>query len=131
MRGSRAAGVVSDPWFYEHTVDGWEVRDENRLLVALVPDAQHEREDDARWIVERGPARPQAPVDAERLPARARPLVRLVGTDGNAFAVLGRALQSLRDAGWSKPERDAFAAEATSGDYDQLLGTIMKHLDVE
>jgi hypothetical protein len=39
-----------DPWFYERTYDGWEIRDENRLLVALVPDASHEREHDARRI---------------------------------------------------------------------------------
>lgn len=50
MQGQRAAGVVSDPWFYERTADGWEIRDENRLLVAVVPDAQHEREHDAKRI---------------------------------------------------------------------------------
>jgi hypothetical protein len=41
---------MSDPWFYERTADGWEILDENRLLVAVVPDAQHEREADARRI---------------------------------------------------------------------------------
>jgi hypothetical protein len=29
-----------------------------------------------------------------------------------------------------KPERDAFLGEATSGDYEHLLGTVMKYLDV-
>ncbi len=62
---------------------------------------------------------------------RPRPTVRLVGTDGNAFAVLGHVMRALREAGWSQEERDAFRAEATSGDYDHLLGTVMKHLDVE
>jgi hypothetical protein len=62
---------------------------------------------------------------------RSRPTVRLVGTDGNAFAVLGHVMRALREAGWTQEERDAFRAEATSGDYDHLLGTIMKHLDVE
>ena len=64
-------------------------------------------------------------------PERPRPRVRLVGRDGNAFAVLGAVLHALKAAGWSKPERDAFLAEATSGDYDHLLGTVMKYLDVE
>jgi hypothetical protein len=41
---------VSDPWFYERTADGWEIRDENRLLVAVVPDPEHERESDAMRI---------------------------------------------------------------------------------
>ena len=129
---------MSDCWFYERTTDGWEVRDENRLLVAFVPDAEHKREEDAKRIAcsaraeqeGRSDAEPAAITDANR-PARPRPHVRLVGTDGNAFAVLGCAMRALRDAGWPKPERDAFAADATSGDYDQLLGTIMKHLDVE
>jgi hypothetical protein len=62
---------------------------------------------------------------------RPRPRVELIGRDGNAFAILGRALQALREAGWTKEERDAFLAEATGGDYDHMLGTVMKHLDVE
>ena len=45
--------------------------------------------------------------------------------------MLRRALEALRDAGWTKAERDAFLAEATSGDYDHLLGTVMAYLDVE
>ena len=122
---------MSDPWFYERTKDGWEIRDENRLLVAVVPDSKHEREEDARRIVARRPAGLQTDPDDEGERASPRPRVRLVGTNGNAYAVLGRALRALRVAGWTKPERDAFAAEATNGDYDQLLRTIMKHLDVD
>ena len=64
-------------------------------------------------------------------PERPRPSVKLIGTDGNAFAVLGRVMRALREAGWSQEERDAFRMEATAGDYDHLLGTVMKHLDVE
>ena len=41
---------MSERWFHERTDDGWEIRDENRLLVALVPDVQHEREADADVI---------------------------------------------------------------------------------
>lgn len=37
-------------WFHERTEAGWDVRDENRALVAHVPDANHEREDDAVQI---------------------------------------------------------------------------------
>ncbi len=121
---------MSDAWFYERTADGWEIRDENRLLVAVVPDAQHEREADARRIAGSAGAEPAAGA-VETGPARPRPRVRLVGCDGNAYAVLGRALRALRDAGWSQQERDAFLDEATGGDHDQLLGTIMRHLDVE
>lgn len=57
--------------------------------------------------------------------------VRLVGEDGNAFAILGRVQKALTKAGVSKEERKEFFDEATSGDYDDLLQTCMKWVDVE
>ena len=62
---------------------------------------------------------------------RPRPTVKLVGADGNAFMVMGLAFRALSEAGWSKEERLAFQAEATSGDYNHMLRTVMKYLDVE
>jgi len=56
--------------------------------------------------------------------------VRLVGEDGNAFAILGRCQQAARRAKVSKEEIKAFVAEATSGDYHHLLATCMKWFDV-
>lgn len=56
--------------------------------------------------------------------------VQLVGTDGNAFAVLGAVSKALQRAGVSKEERDEFMAEATSGDYDHLLATAMQWVEV-
>ena len=52
--------------------------------------------------------------------------VRLVGEDGNAWAILGRVNAALQHAGIDKAERDAFFAEATSGDYDHLLATVIR-----
>ncbi len=57
--------------------------------------------------------------------------VRLVGEDGNAFAILGRVSKALRRAKVSKAEIEAFTAEATSGNYDELLGTVMRWVEVE
>jgi len=57
--------------------------------------------------------------------------VRLVGEDGNAFAILGRVSGAMRKAGVSKEERDQFFAEAMSGDYDHLLQTCMKWVNVQ
>lgn len=51
--------------------------------------------------------------------------VPLVGEDGNAFAILGRVARALRRAGVDKAEIDAFRDEATSGDYDNLLRTVL------
>ena len=60
-----------------------------------------------------------------------RPTVKLIGGDGNAFAILGACQRAARKAGWPKERWDAVRDEMTSGDYDQLLGTAMKHFDVE
>lgn len=57
--------------------------------------------------------------------------VRLVGEDGNAFSILGRVSRALREAGVPKDERDKFQAEATSGDYDHLLQTVMRWVAVD
>ena len=60
-----------------------------------------------------------------------RPPVKLVGQDGNAFAVLGACRKAAMDAGWSDARIEEFVTDATSGDYDHLLGTAMRHFDVE
>ena len=56
--------------------------------------------------------------------------VELTGHDGNAFAVLGRVRNALRSAGASEAEVSAFHSEATAGDYDNLLATCMRWVDV-
>lgn len=57
--------------------------------------------------------------------------VDLVGEDGNAFAILGRVNAALKQAGVSQEERDLFRKEATSGDYDHLLQTVMSWVNVD
>jgi hypothetical protein len=59
-----------------------------------------------------------------------KPVVQLVGTDGNAFAIMGKVARALRQAG--KPELvKPYMEEATAGDYDHLLQITMKYVDVE
>jgi len=53
------------------------------------------------------------------------------GEDGNAFAILGRVNREMRRAGLTAEERTEFIAEATSGDYNHLLATVMKWFDVQ
>ena len=57
--------------------------------------------------------------------------VQLSGRDGNAFGILGAVIKAMRRAGVSKDERDAFQAEAISGDYDNLLATAMRWVEVK
>lgn len=56
--------------------------------------------------------------------------VRLTGRFWNAFAILGAVSQAMRRAGCSKEQISAFYTEATAGDYNALLATAMKYVDV-
>jgi len=60
---------------------------------------------------------------------KVKPQVKLVGTDGNAFAILAKVKTALRKAGQVE-EAEAFMKEAMSGDYDHLLATAMEYVDV-
>lgn len=45
----------------------------------------------------------------------------LVGVDGNAFAIMGYTQKAMRKAGFSAEDLDSMRADATSGDYDNLI----------
>lgn len=57
--------------------------------------------------------------------------VALVGGDSNAFTILGTVTKALRKAGHDKDVIDSFMDEATDGDYDHLLQTCMRWVNVE
>ena len=50
--------------------------------------------------------------------------VKLIGRDGNAFAIIGHVSKALRRAGHEE-DAAAFMKEASSGDYNHLLVTAM------
>lgn len=54
--------------------------------------------------------------------------MRLVGIDGNAFSVLGAFRRAARKQGWAPEEIEAVLKEATDGDYNHLLATILKYV---
>ena len=58
-----------------------------------------------------------------------KPKVKLTGRDGNAFAILGRVQKALKQNGQEKEAREFFE-EATSGDYDHLVQTVMRYVEV-
>ena len=57
--------------------------------------------------------------------------VRLIGEDVNAFMVLGKVRAALRRVGYGQEFIKAFTDEATSGDYNHLLATVMQVVEVE
>jgi hypothetical protein len=56
--------------------------------------------------------------------------VRLVNEDGNAYAILGRTISAMREANVPQKEIAKFMREATRGDYDNLLVTVTRWVDV-
>ena len=58
-------------------------------------------------------------------------IVNLVREDGNAFSILVHVKRTLRRANVPQAEIDSFFTEATSGDYDHLLQTVMKWVTVK
>ena len=60
-----------------------------------------------------------------------KPTLKLSGTDGNAFAVIGKARSVGKQACWSEDKIQRFTKEAMSGDYDKVLTTCMKHFEVK
>lgn len=57
-------------------------------------------------------------------------VVQLTGQDGNAFLILGLVRRALSKAEVPQSEIDAFMAEATAGDYNNLLSTCMRWVEV-
>lgn len=59
-----------------------------------------------------------------------KPELELVGEDGNAFAILGKAQRVAKGAGWDKDKIKEFLDEAMSGNYDHLLQICHKYFDI-
>lgn len=55
--------------------------------------------------------------------------LELAGLDGNAFALMGAFSRQARKEGWTKDEIEKVMTECRSGDYDNLLRTLMAHCD--
>jgi len=60
-----------------------------------------------------------------------KPTVKLVGKDGNAFAIMGRVKNALKRAGADEEYIKKYLDESMAGDYDNLLATAMKYAEVE
>lgn len=56
--------------------------------------------------------------------------IPLVGEDGNAFSILGRVSRAMKRNG-IHDEWDEFHKEATSGNYENLILTVMRWFSVD
>lgn len=56
--------------------------------------------------------------------------VKLLGRDGNAFAIMGAVIKALKKGG--RPELvGEYQEKATSGDYDHLLAVTQEFVEIE
>ena len=63
-----------------------------------------------------------------------KPFVQLSGRDGNAFAIIANTTTEIKKWNRQNPDNridiEKFQKEATSGDYDHLIQTVMKYCEV-
>jgi len=58
-----------------------------------------------------------------------RPRCRLVGTDGNVFAIIGAVKRALRDAGQHEAASDFVQRAFRSKSYDEVLALLVEYVD--
>jgi hypothetical protein len=56
--------------------------------------------------------------------------VKLIGKDGNAFSIMGEVTKAMKKAGMDKEIINKYMEEAMSGDYNHLLATTAKYVDI-
>jgi len=56
-----------------------------------------------------------------------KPKLEIIGHDGNAFLILGKAARVAKKNGM---DWNAISKEAMAGDYDHLLATMAKYFEV-
>jgi len=59
-----------------------------------------------------------------------KPRVKLIGRDGNAFAIIGSCRTVAKKAGWDGATIQAITQEMMAGDYDHLLQVATQYFDV-
>ena len=59
-----------------------------------------------------------------------KPEVELIDQDGNAFSILARCQSAARRAAWDERYLEEFLDEATAGDYNHLLRTVMDYFTI-
>ena len=59
-----------------------------------------------------------------------KPEVNLIDQVGNVFAILARCQSAARRAAWDERYLEEFLDEATAGDYNHLLRTVMDYFTI-
>jgi len=73
---------------------------------------------------------PEAAADVAPARERAKPICKLVGTDGNVFAIIGRVREALRRAGQAERASEFVKRSFRAGSYDEVLRLCMEYVEV-
>ena len=59
-----------------------------------------------------------------------KPVLKLTGMGGNAFAIMGQVKKVLKEAGADQEYIKQYIEEATSGDYNNLLRVTIEYVEI-
>ena len=62
------------------------------------------------------------------IPEKDRPYVKLVGEDGNAFAIIGRVSQALKSAGFRGKATEMSERALSSSSYNEVLVIVLEYV---
>lgn len=60
-----------------------------------------------------------------------KPIVKLIGNNGNAFAIIGACIEAAKKEGWSDEKICGLIEDMMSGDYNHVLNIAADHFEVE
>lgn len=60
-----------------------------------------------------------------------KPICKLVGTDGNVFAIIGKVTRALKHAGQYDKSKEFMHRATNSGSYDDVLTLVHEYVEVE
>lgn len=66
----------------------------------------------------------------EQTKTEKKPVVRLVGQNGNAFMIIGLCRRAAKAAKWTPERIDAVMTDMMSGNYDHVLQVALREFDV-
>ena len=60
-----------------------------------------------------------------------KPACKLIGTDGNVFALIGKASRALNKAGYSEQSKEMSKKIFNAGSYEEALTIIGEYVEIE
>lgn len=60
-----------------------------------------------------------------------KPVVKLIGTDGNVFSIIGKVSKALKSSGEPEKAREFSELAFACGSYDEVLRLVGEYVEVE